>query len=348
MKSILIGVIIMLVVMLSLGFAISRVSLHDNDDSQQDSSEQVETEQIPYYGFAGYTPTNFPDSTAEEARQFYRDIDQYAEIYGVHTDWEETSIVDATIQNSDLDLVVVLGFQDPAQWENDQDEYIAKALQLLEKYPEIKYFGIGNETNLFKYQYPDVGDSFYEYYKEIYTELKTAYPDVIFFTVFQYEAFLGNSYLSGKIDVYEEDWYLLQELDGYMDLAVFTSYPSFDYPTPDQIPDDYYSRISEHSHLPVAFSEIGWPSQSQFEGAFETLNGTGYEGSEEEQLHFLNRFNFLVASSRLHFANWLFLNDPVDWENGATLQMPLANSTGMRTYKGQSKAVFERWVEITE
>lgn len=345
MKKLLLTITICLVAVAAVVFTVKYIVGGSGKDSDIELNE-AGTESgptRPYYGTAGYVPANFPSSSAEEIHQFFDDVEAMGEIHGVHTDWQDTTIVDVTIENTDMDLVVVLGFQDPARWKEDKYEFVQKVMELFDTYPEIKYLGIGNEVNLFKYGHAGVDDSFLDVYKEIYTELKLKYPDRIIFTTFQYEALLGNNYLSGKSGEYAEDWYILAELDGYNDIVALTSYPFLDYLTPDQIPDDYYSQIMDHSDLPIAFTEIGWLSQESFNGAFATLNGTGYEGSEDEQMQFLQRFNYLTTGKNMHFANWSFLNDPYDWSTGGNSENPIFDSVGLRNSDGTPKKVTTEW-----
>ncbi len=85
-------------------------------------------------------------------------------------------------------------------------------------------------------------------------------------------------------------WSLIEKFEPKLDLVGFTTYPMFDYKTPAESPADYYAEIRKHTRKPIAITEMGWLSQEKFSGALAALNGTGYEGSEQEQVDFLARF----------------------------------------------------------
>jgi hypothetical protein len=339
--------IIPLLLLLCCGMLLLAFSAFNNYIYQQKQGDPSSREQPvefkttkPYFGTVGYTPGTLTST------KFFSEVNKSSEIYGVHTDWQDTEIISLTVDNTDMPLVVMLGYQKPEEWGVKDDEFINAADNLLALYPEIKYLGIGNEINLFKYEQPGSFSKFKQSYKNIYTELKARHPEVKIFTVYQYETLLGANYLSGKEPIYQTDWGLVAELDTYNDLFVSTSYPFLDYKTPAEIPANYYQQIADHTNKSVAFTEFGWLSQTTFSGKNKPLNNTGYEGSEAEQVAFLKRFKELTSSSNLEFANWPFLYEYQDWENNGNSGTPLYDSVGLHKYDGTDKQIMRDWSEL--
>lgn len=91
------------------------------------------------------------------------------------------------------------------------------------------------------------------------------YPDIVFFTSFNYETLLGNGYLTGKAEIRESSLSLVSEYEQNLDVIGITYYPFFDYTSPLDIPKNYYEPLSNFSK-PAAFTEIGWLTRDNFEG----------------------------------------------------------------------------------
>jgi hypothetical protein len=99
-------------------------------------------------------------------------------------------------------------------------------------------------------------------------------PDVQFIGAFNLEALQG---FFGTLDPFSDhppQWFLIDRLEPKLDAVAFATLPFGFYLSPLQIPDDYLSRIEQHTARDILFTEIGWPGspgdpqytpQSQFE-----------------------------------------------------------------------------------
>ncbi|HLC65425.1 MAG TPA: hypothetical protein VJI46_04865 [Candidatus Nanoarchaeia archaeon] len=296
-----------------------------------------------FIGTSGYAPANFPSSSSAEVQAFWSDVGKSGELFGVHTDWKETGIIAVSSQFSDL--VLVLGFQKPEEWENDVEELKDSIRDILRDNPRVKYLAIGNEVNTLYEQFPNQFDNFVSAYKEVYQSVKAEFPNVKVFTTFQLEAMKGKGYLTGKAR--EEEWFLLSKFGDSLDIAGFTTYSYFDYTDPDKIPSDYYGEIKQYTNKPVAFTEIGWPARSRWGGKLSKLNEQGFTGSEKEQVDFLNRFLDTTKSLDLEFVNWIFINDIVAWKDGEEpKQFPLFDSIGLKYHDGTAKEAWNEWLKL--
>ncbi len=130
-----------------------------------------------------------------------------------------------------------------------------------------------------------------------------------------------------------------------MDLAVFTTYPYFDYPNPNDIPTGYYVDINQYIDKPVAFSEIGWMSRTRYGDDLSYLNDRQFTGSQEEQVQFLKVFKQRTTGMDLEFVNWAFLNDIQEWQDGdRPEQNELFDSIGLKKHNGEAKSVWFEWL----
>lgn len=80
--------------------------------------------------------------------------------------------------------------------------------------------------------------------------------------------------------------------------------PGLDFTDPADIPDDYFSSIAEQFGLPLASTEMGWPSEP-----IEVAGAEAYGDTNEEQLAFLERFGVLIEGLDVRLALWAIPND---------------------------------------
>ena len=97
---------------------------------------------------------------------------------------------------------------------------------------------------------------------------------------------------------------------------------------PDEIPEDYYTEILEHTDLPIAFLEIGWHA-SDFP--------PGWESSGGEQARYLDVFFTLTEDLYPVFNIWSFMFDP-------NIQAPF-NSMGLIDNRGVKRPSWNKWLE---
>jgi len=296
-------------------------------------------------GTTGYAPPNFPDNSDEDIKNYWKDIMRSGELYGIHTDWNNTNLIDLAASQINNDLVVVLGFQTSDEWQNSASDLCRKIRGYLDEFPQIKYLGIGNEiNNLYIKDNEGFVDYFMPAYKQVYETIKEEYSDINIFPTFQYESLKGGTYISGKTNA---TWGLIKNLDDYMDLIVITTYPYFDIKNPENIPDDYFNEIGEYSDKLLAISKTGWMSRQIFGGALKIISDQGYAGSESEQIEYLKRLTEILDNEKVEFVNWAFLNDIHNWHDGdSPIEFEVFDSIGLKYNDGSKKEVWDLWLDL--
>lgn len=294
-------------------------------------------------GTAGYVPANFPDLKIEDVIAFWKDVESIDELYGVHTDWRDTNLIDVAAKSQKHDIVLVLGFQKPEEWQKEADAFIAKADSFLDKYSMIKYLAIGNEINMLKEENSAKFDSFLNSYEKIYEALKKEHPTVKIFTTFNYETLKGAGYLTGK--KHAPSFEIIQKIGSKMDLVGLTVYPYFDHKSPTEIPDDYFRELRKYTLKPIAVTETGWMSREKYGGKLSALNE--YAGSEDEQAEYLKKLASILKSEETEFVDWIFINDIQNWSEGdVPKNNELFDSVGLKKNDGKPKKVWHLWQEL--
>jgi len=293
-------------------------------------------------GFSGYFPAHFDSPTTTDVRQFFADINEYAEIYGVHVNIDDTNVLKVASSQQSHPIVFVTSPKDPKSWKTDKDKLLSQLKQLLSTYKNIEYLGIGNEINTLYDQNTTDFTNFLETYTYLYGSLKKEFPNVKIFTTFQYESLIGKAHLTGKKATNELA--MVQLLDNYVDVVGITLYPHLEYTNPETIPGDYLSQIRTVSQKPIVVTETGWLSRTKFGNQ---LDNTDYRGNEDKQVVFLKKLTTLLDKESVEVVNWFSLHDPADWENGKILNgFILFDSFGVKKYNGEEKKVFALWKEL--
>ena len=120
---------------------------------------------------------------------------------------------------------------------------------------------------------------------------------------------------------YPSQWEIIEKFGDKLDLVVFTSYPEIEYDSIDQMPEDYYSEIAQHTEKKVAFTELGWQ------------NGDG---------RFIAKFLDMTKDLDLDFVMWIFMHDTKLIENN-----PFPG-VGLREYDGTPKGAWYAWKELKQ
>ncbi len=189
------------------------------------------------------------------------------------------------------------------------------------------FFGLGIEANLLAEHSPEDFERFVELFDQSARAIKAASPRTQVFTVFQLERLRGlqGGLFGGTHDPTAASWHLLSKFPA-ADVVAFTTYPYLVYQTPAEIPDDYYREIMVHTEKAVAFTEVGWPSQTV---------APGWESNPEEQVAFIERFHTLSEPLSPQVIIWPFLFDQ-------DLPEPFA-SIGLLTREGEAKPGWTTW-----
>ena len=181
---------------------------------------------------------------------------------------------------------------------------------------------MGVEVNRYYEEDPTGFEAFVKLYAEMYDAIKATSPQTLVFSIFQYEKMRGGVFFSGDNQA-QPEWDLLDKFNGRMDLMAFTTYPFLLYPTPTDLPNDYYAEITRHTSQRFAFTEIGWPS-----AALSGVPDSPFGGSPDEQSDFVRRFFSLTSDLPLDLALWSFPHDVGPDFNAAFTSVSLRENNG--------------------
>ena len=164
------------------------------------------------------------------------------------------------------------------------------------------YLGLGVEIDTQWRAHPDEFDRFVELFSAVAAAVEEVSPGTKMFTVFQLERLSGmqGGLFGGLNDPAQAEWELIDRFPD-ADIIGFTTYPGLVFAHLDDIPDDYYTSVADHTGgRPIAFTEMGWQSEGEY---------AEYSGSQEKQATFLERFPRLIADADVAFYIWSFLYD---------------------------------------
>jgi len=198
-----------------------------------------------------------------------------------------------------------------------REAWVGEARSLAEKFsPE--YLSLGNEVNDYFLLHPSELDPYLSLVSEAYSAVKRVSPQTKILVVLSYNHLLQ-----------ENQWDLLTLLENRVDLIGLTTYPYQVFASPEDLPEDYYLRLSRYTRKPLAFTEIGWSS-----------TGTS---DENEQARFLLRFLELTKGMELEMVNWLFLHDTTLTGIPASIAHPETGTVALKRVDGTEKEVYRIW-----
>lgn len=187
------------------------------------------------------------------------------------------------------------------------------------------YFSLGNEIDSFYHYGPAQQQDFDNYatlVAESFSAIKAVSPQTRVLIVFRYEEMAAKKGfdLIGKFDSKK------------IDLFGFTAYPDLQkFASPAAIPRDDYRPIAERAgQVPVAFTEMAWPTVP------------GDSPGEEHQAEFLRWFLQETKTMNLEMVIWPFLHDLAPPEKKAKRWAYL----GLRDYYGRPKAAWSLWQKL--
>jgi len=192
-----------------------------------------------------------------------------------------------------------------------------------------EYMALGVEVNMYFGRNPEDFPNFLSLYFEAYDAVKTLSPSTLIFPTFQLED------LAGELPSDEERvsrWYLIQQFEPKLDLVAVSTYPSFAFDSPSDMPDDYYKQLRAASSKPIAIAEMGYSSGEGRHG----IN----RGTEAEQEAFLWRVLRDADSLGMAFVVWFAGCDPA---YATEPPYDLLRHIGLRRADGSEKPAWGAW-----
>jgi len=214
-----------------------------------------------------------------------------------------------------------LSFSNPAV----HQPYIDTVVELAKLKPP--YLCLATEINLMAFKNIQEYIYFAHVYKQLYPVIKKVSPETKVFVSFQDDFIvILDDREPGKVKEHSK---LIDIFRPELDLIALTSYPSDHFPAPDQIPQDYYSRIYRHiaKSDEVMFMEIGWPGSD--------------ENSYKKQVEFIKALPKLMKDVKPKVLAWSLLHDVRTSAMGANL-----TTTGLITPSGQRKPAFKYFEDL--
>lgn len=285
----------------------------------------------PFVGFSlsppGYDETGFD--------LFFQKVAEGGDLVAWVGAWEEiarggTLVYDLSLQHGYVP-VVVTGFPTDANGlrvvPDDPAEVIEEISGWVGSHP-VPFLGFGVEVNTFLH---DKAPADFAWYVETFPLLADAVnessPSTSVFPVFQLEHLKGErgGVFGGEQSVAE--WELIDRFPE-ADAIGFTTYPGLIYPSPDAIPDHYYTEIAEHTDLPVVFTEVGWQAGGEL---------GEWSGTPAGQSDFVaGRVPELAAMSEMVI--WSFLFDQA--AGGSAFA-----TMGLLDADGRARPAWDAWLE---
>jgi hypothetical protein len=192
-----------------------------------------------------------------------------------------------------------------------------------------EYMALGTEVNLYFARNPDDFPNFLSLYFEAYDAVKSLSPSTLIFPTFQLED------LAGELPTDQERvtrWYLIQQFEPKLDVLAVSTYPSFAFDSPSDMPEYYYKQLKAATSKPIAIAEMGYSSGEGRHG----IN----RGTEAEQETFLWRVLREANSLQMAFVIWFASSDP---EYATEPPFDLIRHIGLRRSDGTEKPAWEAW-----
>ncbi len=212
-------------------------------------------------------------------------------------------------------------FDDP-----DVREGIRRWVRYLAKELEPDWFNVAVEINMYETAEPSDYPNLASLYRELYQEIKTAYPDTVVFASFQMEL---------------ADPLAAQDLVESLDMVGISTYP---YITGDGFPsEDYLDSVADLG-LPLAMAETGYPAAT-----LPTLSGVEMF-TPSDQAAYVGWLGRRAESPGLAFVTWFFPTDIT----GMIDPLPAADQDvarlfeflGLRSADGTARPALDEWRKL--
>lgn len=302
-------------------------------------------------GVSGLIPANYPNPSDSDWQNLFDSLPEYGEYLGMHVSWNEepdTDGIPATVnlayditEGQQVQPYVGIGFEPDQLSQEEADSYFEEhgqdflqaCVAIAEKHqPSLMLIGV--ELNRY-YEKSESGfNDFIALYPDIYNAIKEVSAGTQVGSNFQMDYMRGAATRTNI--PHEPHWEILDRFEPGMDVVSFTAYPFFDYDHPDDIPENYFTQITEYTSQPVMITETGWPSKTN-----QQVPDTS--ASEDIQLLYLEKLLALTEPLPRFALIWSFQHDP---EIGVA--RGLFDYIALKNNDGSSKKVFDEWKSLVE
>lgn len=303
-------------------------------------------------GVSGLIPKNYPNPSDSDWQNLFNTLPEYGEYLGMHVGWNEgeadqqgipltVNVAFDVTDNQTIQPYVAIGFEPDELSQEEADNYIAEngqdflavCVEIAQKHqPAIMLIGV--EINRYFEKSEEGFSDFVDLYPDIYQAIKDVSPATLVGSNFQLDYMRGEAFRSGA--EHDPHWEIINNFEPVLDIVSFTAFPYFDYDEPNEIPDNYFTEIGNHTSQPVMITETGWPSKPV--SAFP-----GISASEDLQVEYFDQLLALTEPLPLHTLIWSFQHDPEIGIAGG-----LFDYIGLKNNDGSPKKMFTEWTELVE
>jgi len=175
--------------------------------------------------------------------------------------------------------------------------YLNYCIFMIDKF-EPKYFAYGIEVNMLGKHDPVVFKDYLVLVESTYASLKSSYPDLPLFLTIQLETFNND---------FENQKEIIESLLPYTDFIAISSYPFGNFTDPDDIPDEWFSRLYAMApDKPVAIAETAFLAEDL---SLDIFDGYIAEGNQKYQVRYLDLLFSEMADIDCRFITWFVIRD---------------------------------------
>ena len=216
-------------------------------------------------------------------------------------------------------------FTDPAVVE----AYLAYVELVVTRY-RPRWLALAVDLDQFAVAQPADVRAFHAAYIRAYRRVKELAPETRVFATFQLEDLQG---LLPWGEPHAPQWSLILRFAPVLDVLAFSTFPSFLFPFPSDIPNQYYSRLNAFAK-PIALVPVGYASDAG-------RAGVTY-GTPGGQRRFLERLLAETGAAPWALVVWLAPDDPQFATAGP---YDLLSHMGLRDGRGAAKPAWTVWAE---
>jgi hypothetical protein len=195
------------------------------------------------------------------------------------------------------------------------------------------YLSFGVEINGYYDSNPNDFANLVSLHKELYDEVKAVSPGTKITVAFNYEAMQG---LLAGLDDYSTHgtrFFLIDMFEPKIDAVAFSTLPWPIFPAPVNMPEDYISKLQNHTKRPILLSETGWTTADE---------AGSNEGKQMDYVAMMARQ--ALRTPQLELMSWSVMADP---PSGTVFEaFPSFMHLGLFRQDLSSKPAMALWKEL--